>query len=211
MQGFLALHHVVVSYVMVYNSAERCHCREIGIITACVRGMYDPSCVNYIFNHPILPELKEEMGLCSRSVFGMEPSQMSFLFFLMYAAAAGGLLPLLENTPGSAQELKIKVHSSYPSPESIFLTWAPSLNQRSYFFSTLMKLWLLNAVCTSWSRPVAASIMPFFVWMHHRLGRHKRLHLWPCMGFCYFLCPPSAWTLWLCNVLFFVVLRLYLV
>ncbi|XP_028457993.1 probable flavin-containing monoamine oxidase A [Perca flavescens] len=38
----------------------------------------------------------------------MEPSQMSFLFFLMYAAAAGGVLQLLESAPGSAQELKIK-------------------------------------------------------------------------------------------------------
>lgn len=34
---------------------------------------------------------------------------MSFLFFLMFAAAAGGLLPLLESSPGSAQELKVKV------------------------------------------------------------------------------------------------------
>ncbi|XP_076614835.1 putative flavin-containing monoamine oxidase A [Chaetodon auriga] len=63
---------------------------------------------SYIEKHAWTAELKEEMGLCSRSVFGMEPSQMSFLFFLMYAAAAGGLLPLLESTPGSAQESKIK-------------------------------------------------------------------------------------------------------
>uniref|UniRef100_A0A3P9KEY0 Amine oxidase n=1 Tax=Oryzias latipes TaxID=8090 RepID=A0A3P9KEY0_ORYLA len=53
-------------------------------------------------------ELKEQIGVSSRSVFGMEPAQMSFLFFLMYAAAAGGLLALLESTPGCAQELKIK-------------------------------------------------------------------------------------------------------
>lgn len=58
---------------------------------------------------PCVPELKEEMGVCSRSVFGVEPSQMSFLFFLMYAVAAGGLVPLLENTSGGAQEIKIKV------------------------------------------------------------------------------------------------------
>ncbi|KAM7393180.1 hypothetical protein PAMA_008027 [Pampus argenteus] len=63
---------------------------------------------SYIEQHAWTTELKEEMGLCSRAVFGMEPSQMSFLFFLMYAAAAGGLLALLESTPGSAQELKIK-------------------------------------------------------------------------------------------------------
>jgi len=42
---------------------------------------------------------------------------MSFLFFLMYAAAAGGLLRLLESTPGAAQEFKIKVDSLYPSTE----------------------------------------------------------------------------------------------
>lgn len=58
---------------------------------------------------PCVPELKEEMGVCSRSVFGVEPSQMSFLFFLMYAAAAGGVMPLLENTSGGAQEIKVKV------------------------------------------------------------------------------------------------------
>ncbi|XP_037609392.1 probable flavin-containing monoamine oxidase A [Sebastes umbrosus] len=63
---------------------------------------------SYIEQHSWTEELKEEMGVCSRSVFGIEPSQMSFLFFLMYAAAAGGILTLLESTPGSAQEFKIK-------------------------------------------------------------------------------------------------------
>ncbi|XP_033981756.1 probable flavin-containing monoamine oxidase A [Trematomus bernacchii] len=63
---------------------------------------------SYIDKQAWTTELKEEMGLCSRSLFGMEPSQMSFLFFLMFAAAAGGLLALLESTPGCAQELKIK-------------------------------------------------------------------------------------------------------
>ncbi|KAJ8286535.1 hypothetical protein GJAV_G00040290 [Gymnothorax javanicus] len=38
----------------------------------------------------------------------MEPSQMSFLYFLVYAAAAGGLLPLLGTETGSAQEFKVK-------------------------------------------------------------------------------------------------------
>ncbi|XP_071386177.1 probable flavin-containing monoamine oxidase A [Centroberyx affinis] len=63
---------------------------------------------SYVEQHAWTRELKEEMGLCSRAVFGMEPSQMSFLFFLMYAAAAGGVMSLLESTPGSAQELKVK-------------------------------------------------------------------------------------------------------
>lgn len=57
----------------------------------------------------VCAELKEEMGLCSRAVFGVEPSQMSLLFFLMYSAAAGGVLKLLETTPGAAQEFKVKV------------------------------------------------------------------------------------------------------
>lgn len=73
-----------------------------------------------MFNPCYLPEVKEEMGLCSRSVFGIEPSQMSFLFFLMYATAAGGLLALLESTSGSAQELKIKVCISCCLLEYIF-------------------------------------------------------------------------------------------
>lgn len=93
-------------------------CRTLSLQGNCVLSL--PVCeLKFLLNHPPLPELKEEMGLCSRSVFGMEPSQMSFLFFLMYAAAAGGLLPLLECTPGSAQEFKIKVHSSYP-PQSAY-------------------------------------------------------------------------------------------
>ncbi|MEQ2256611.1 hypothetical protein ILYODFUR_025893, partial [Ilyodon furcidens] len=61
-----------------------------------------------VFIHSSVAEMKEQIGVCSRSVFGVEPCQMSFLFFLMYAAAAGGLLALLESTPGCAQEFKIK-------------------------------------------------------------------------------------------------------
>ncbi|KAM4533220.1 putative flavin-containing monoamine oxidase A [Fundulus diaphanus] len=63
---------------------------------------------SYVKQNAWTEELKETLGVCSRSVFGVEPSQMSFLFFLMYAAAAGGLMALLESTPGCAQEFKIK-------------------------------------------------------------------------------------------------------
>ncbi|XP_047228580.1 probable flavin-containing monoamine oxidase A isoform X2 [Girardinichthys multiradiatus] len=63
---------------------------------------------SYIEKNAWTQEMKEQIGVCSRSVFGVEPCQMSFLFFLMYAAAAGGLLALLESTPGCAQEFKIK-------------------------------------------------------------------------------------------------------
>ncbi|KAK6315918.1 hypothetical protein J4Q44_G00134420 [Coregonus suidteri] len=63
---------------------------------------------SYIEKHAWTEEMKEEMGVCSRVLFGMEPNQMSFLYFLMYAAAAGGVLCLLESTPGSAQEFRVK-------------------------------------------------------------------------------------------------------
>ncbi|KAG7322947.1 hypothetical protein KOW79_014293 [Hemibagrus wyckioides] len=53
-------------------------------------------------------QLTEELKLCTRTVFGMEPSQLSFLYFLMYSTAAGGVMKLLETTPGSAQEFKVK-------------------------------------------------------------------------------------------------------
>uniref|UniRef100_A0A8B9JJA2 Amine oxidase n=1 Tax=Astyanax mexicanus TaxID=7994 RepID=A0A8B9JJA2_ASTMX len=62
----------------------------------------------YMDQHVWTTELMEELSLCSRTVFGMEPSQMSFLYFLMYSAAAGGVMRLLETTPGSAQEFKVK-------------------------------------------------------------------------------------------------------
>ncbi|XP_030624997.1 probable flavin-containing monoamine oxidase A [Chanos chanos] len=63
---------------------------------------------SYIEQNVWTAELKEELGLCSRAVFGMEPTQMSFLYFLMYSSAAGGTLRLLETTPGSAQEYRVK-------------------------------------------------------------------------------------------------------
>ncbi|XP_073685374.1 amine oxidase [flavin-containing] [Garra rufa] len=62
----------------------------------------------FMEKHIWTAQVKEELALCSRIVFGMEPSQISFLYFLMYSAAAGGALRLLETTPGSAQEFKVK-------------------------------------------------------------------------------------------------------
>ncbi|KAE8284868.1 Amine oxidase [flavin-containing] A [Larimichthys crocea] len=62
----------------------------------------------YLDQHAWTTEVKEQMAMCSRPLFGLEPSQMSFLYFLMYAATAGGLLPLLESNEGSGQELKLK-------------------------------------------------------------------------------------------------------
>ncbi|KAI5099495.1 putative flavin-containing monoamine oxidase A isoform X2, partial [Silurus meridionalis] len=63
---------------------------------------------SYIEKHIWTTQLTEVLELCTRSVFGMEPSQMSFLYFLMYSAAGGGVMRLLETTPGSAQEFKVK-------------------------------------------------------------------------------------------------------
>uniref|UniRef100_A0A673C254 Amine oxidase n=1 Tax=Sphaeramia orbicularis TaxID=375764 RepID=A0A673C254_9TELE len=85
--------------------------------TVCVRDpLMTPNSVeldsmtlhSYFDQNAWTKELKEEMGVASRSVFGIEPSQMSLLFFLMYSAAAGGVLQLLESSPGCAQESKIK-------------------------------------------------------------------------------------------------------
>ncbi|KAB5543816.1 hypothetical protein PHYPO_G00084020 [Pangasianodon hypophthalmus] len=63
---------------------------------------------SYMDKHIWTTQLTQELELCTRSVFGMEPSQLSFLYFLMYSAAAGGVMRLLEATPGSAQEFRVK-------------------------------------------------------------------------------------------------------
>ena len=62
--------------------------------------MYDISAV---------AEAKELMQSALRCMMGMELSQMSLLYFLTYVAAAGNLKNLVEATPYTAQEYKIKV------------------------------------------------------------------------------------------------------
>lgn len=79
----------------------------------------------FTFTHLFLPALKEQLGISCRTLFGLEASQMSFLFLLVYVAAAGGLLPLLESSPGSAQELKVKVTCLFHRPKQslVPLSW----------------------------------------------------------------------------------------
>lgn len=81
-----------------------------GNLTAVICHMFVSLLMHgYMSTHLFLPALKEQLGISCRTLFGLEASQMSFLFLLVYVAAAGGLLPLLESSPGSAQELKVKV------------------------------------------------------------------------------------------------------
>lgn len=44
-----------------------------------------------------------------RTMYGVDSDQLSALYFLAYCAAAGGFQTLIEATPKSAQEYKIKV------------------------------------------------------------------------------------------------------
>lgn len=54
-------------------------------------------------------ESKELMLVAIRGVLGVELSEISFLYFLTYVSAAGGLKNLIEATPYTAQEYTIQV------------------------------------------------------------------------------------------------------
>lgn len=58
--------------------------------------------------HAMTSEAKELMQSALRCMMGAEMSQMSLLYFLTYVAAAGNLKNLVEGTPYTAQEYKIK-------------------------------------------------------------------------------------------------------
>lgn len=51
---------------------------------------------------------KDAVDAAIRTIFGTECSQISMLYFLAYASAAGSLQQILEATPGSAQEFKVE-------------------------------------------------------------------------------------------------------
>ncbi|KAL5018930.1 hypothetical protein ScPMuIL_004652 [Solemya velum] len=53
-------------------------------------------------------ECKDSLIATSRTMLGCEPSQISLLFFLFYASAAGGLMPLIGNQEQSAQGMKVE-------------------------------------------------------------------------------------------------------
>ena len=49
-----------------------------------------------------------------RAVMGAEPTDLSFLYFLTYVSAAGGLKYLVEATPDAAQEYTLEVGGLNP-------------------------------------------------------------------------------------------------
>ncbi len=52
---------------------------------------------------------KQAMDAACRCMFGAEPANASWLYFLHYCNAAGGIEPLISALENSGQELKIKV------------------------------------------------------------------------------------------------------
>ena len=57
----------------------------------------------------LFTEAKEVIQSAMRCMLGAEASQVSLLYTLTYIAAAGNLKNLVEATPNTAQEYKIKV------------------------------------------------------------------------------------------------------
>lgn len=57
----------------------------------------------------MLEGAKEAVASAGRVMFGVEPGDMSFLYYLMYIQAAGGIEPLISADKNSGQEFKVKV------------------------------------------------------------------------------------------------------
>jgi len=58
--------------------------------------------------HPVL-ESKELLRIAVRCTLGVEPCDISLLYFLTYVSSAGGVKPLTEATPYTAQEYTVQV------------------------------------------------------------------------------------------------------
>ena len=57
-----------------------------------------------------LSAAKDAVAAAGRTMFAVESNHVSLLYYLMYAAAAGGLEPLISARKGvGAQEFRIKV------------------------------------------------------------------------------------------------------
>lgn len=55
-------------------------------------------------------DAKDTMRACFRTMFGVELSQISLLYFLTYVASCGDINTMVEATENSAQEFRIKVN-----------------------------------------------------------------------------------------------------
>ena len=53
------------------------------------------------------------MEATGRCMFGVEPKDMSFLYFLYYAQAAGGVEKLISSEQNMGNELRVKVSHGY--------------------------------------------------------------------------------------------------
>lgn len=65
--------------------------------------------VAFELRRPIILGTRDAIDATVRCMFGVEASEMSQLYFLKYAVAAGGFEPLIEASEGGGQQFKIKV------------------------------------------------------------------------------------------------------
>ena len=63
----------------------------------------------YFFHLTAVSDLVDAAG---RTIYGMESSQISLLFYLTYVSGAGGIKNLIEAGEFTGQEMKIQVNTS---------------------------------------------------------------------------------------------------